>query len=384
MEPDRNAPAPVPEPAPVQPAVAPPPLQYDARPVGISRRQMNLFLLLLFVNTLIFAGLVFMPSASPWIKGMWESYQNERQRKKEEAALRAVVNTCMNYSAPADQLVYAESAADAAKLLADAGRAHTVKDLAGGTSGGSRGGGGGGLFGGGNAVQDQAIEQLTASGWHVPALRGWTESAEQLIRKTSKTWPNEVLREMSLGINRDRVQESVVFLHRLKTPAGRERLVWVFLNVEQDLHTRTDEPEEAVWEVVTTRRLGAWVFDPQNLENRTLTFMNFVEPAEHRARLSATKPTEEQKSKVRVELGRRWRMFAGQPDPQDPSHFTIRYQIDGKEGVIDGRLSDGDRLMFTPRVGRLTSWQSGSEYLWDLGPAPTTTPATRAAKSPAR
>jgi hypothetical protein len=43
------------------------------------------------------------------------------------------------------------------------------------------------------------------------------------------------------------------------------------------------------------------------------------------------------------------RMFAGQVDPDDASHFTIRYQMWGKEDVLDGRLDDSDRFTLTPR-----------------------------------
>jgi hypothetical protein len=42
-------------------------------------------------------------------------------------------------------------------------------------------------------------------------------------------------------------------------------------------------------------------------------------------------------------------MFSGQPDPNDPSHFTIRYQMWGKEDVLDGRLGDDDQVTLTPR-----------------------------------
>lgn len=42
------------------------------------------------------------------------------------------------------------------------------------------------------------------------------------------------------------------------------------------------------------------------------------------------------------------RVLAGQPDPRDPSHFTIRYDLNGQPGVIDGWLDAG-------RVVRLTA-----------------------------
>jgi hypothetical protein len=43
------------------------------------------------------------------------------------------------------------------------------------------------------------------------------------------------------------------------------------------------------------------------------------------------------------------RIFAGQPDPKDASHFTIRFQIGGQEDVIDGWLRDSDSLTLRPR-----------------------------------
>jgi hypothetical protein len=37
------------------------------------------------------------------------------------------------------------------------------------------------------------------------------------------------------------------------------------------------------------------------------------------------------------------RVYAGQPDPNDPAHFTIRYTSNGEAGTIDGRLdADGN------------------------------------------
>jgi hypothetical protein len=43
------------------------------------------------------------------------------------------------------------------------------------------------------------------------------------------------------------------------------------------------------------------------------------------------------------------RIFAGQPDPNDPAHFTIRYRMWGQEDVLDGRLLDNDRVTLTFR-----------------------------------
>lgn len=45
------------------------------------------------------------------------------------------------------------------------------------------------------------------------------------------------------------------------------------------------------------------------------------------------------------------RLYAGQPDPADASHFTIRYESKGSGGTIDGWLRDGDSVKLQVRDG---------------------------------
>jgi hypothetical protein len=42
-----------------------------------------------------------------------------------------------------------------------------------------------------------------------------------------------------------------------------------------------------------------------------------------------------------MQAGKRLRIYAGQPDPDDPAHFTVKYDLDGVEGILDGY--EGDR-----------------------------------------
>jgi hypothetical protein len=39
---------------------------------------------------------------------------------------------------------------------------------------------------------------------------------------------------------------------------------------------------------------------------------------------------------------KRLRVFAGQADPNDPTHFVIRFEEDGQPGIIDGYVCDGN------------------------------------------
>jgi hypothetical protein len=48
-----------------------------------------------------------------------------------------------------------------------------------------------------------------------------------------------------------------------------------------------------------------------------------------------------------------FRVFAGQPDGADASHFTIGYEINGKRGMIDGWLLPDDQIKLTPREGKV-------------------------------
>jgi hypothetical protein len=43
------------------------------------------------------------------------------------------------------------------------------------------------------------------------------------------------------------------------------------------------------------------------------------------------------------------RIFAGQPDPTDSRHFTIRYELDSKSNTIDGWLMPDDTVELQPR-----------------------------------
>jgi len=57
-----------------------------------------------------------------------------------------------------------------------------------------------------------------------------------------------------------------------------------------------------------------------------------------------------------VASGDEWRWFAGQPDPADPSHFTLGYEVNEVPGTIDGWLCDDETVLLRPRTGPV-EWQ---------------------------
>lgn len=104
-------------------------------------------------------------------------------------------------------------------------------------------------------------------------------------------------------------RDGTVFLHQRLSPAGHDRIVVV----------QAGEAGYLTWTVVT--------------------------PGTEKNSPSAYSPA------FGVGLQRRYnwplRIFAGQPDPVDPSHFTVDYSFHGQRGRIDGQLNDDDTISFS-------------------------------------
>jgi hypothetical protein len=337
-------------------------LEYDdARHTGISRRQMNVFLLLLFINTLLFAAFICLPNVSPLLKDLWSNWQNAREAKRVAQQLRTAIDACLTFTLPPDQVVYAEAPAEIGKLLAGAGRAHEVSDLPPQT-----GGGGGSLFGMRKRQSHEATDAeklLPQSGWREAVVLGRPEPMRRLDGRL-------------LDIPREYDVDSVVFFHQLKAPSGKSRLVWISVDADQSLKDGTGDEHAGILRYLETdRTLNAVVYNPDDLHAPTLTTIHFAEAPDARPRVVYFR-TDDGVLRVKPwEPRGLWRVLAGQPDPNDPTNVTIPYDIDGKPGVIDARLGDGDRLMFTPRAGHLVQWTGSNTYTWDLTTPSTTQPA---------
>ena len=64
------------------------------------------------------------------------------------------------------------------------------------------------------------------------------------------------------------------------------------------------------------------------------------------------------------------RIFAGQPDPDDPARFTIPYELRGHRGTITGVVHDIDVIELIPDIGT-----HDKKYLVESSWTPTLTPA---------
>jgi hypothetical protein len=117
---------------------------------------------------------------------------------------------------------------------------------------------------------------------------------------------------------------AILFMHELRDKGGHERLVIV---------------------ARTAANTGPLFYSPFNL------FKSIFKPATMHDDLwdvsRSSYPRRAYHGPVQFLPTEGLRFYAGQVDPADASHFTIRYELGGKAGLIDGRLNDaGDDVDF--------------------------------------
>ena len=335
----------------------------------MTKRQFNFLLLLVFLHLILFAAFVCLPAASPAVKKAWADWQAKRQTQKDAAIAQANLQKVLTFSMPDKTLVYAEAPEDTAKLLTSTARIRALSPV---------------------PPMDQRSAQLLevelvnivkSTQWQPPVML----TRPDVLTAWGPTLPARV---RGLGS----AEAPTLLLHRMKTPAGQERLVCVWLNVRQQAHVMAAEGDVQPIEIETLRDFRVQVLDHTSTIPAVSTVMTISDPPEARSRIlakllprasgtragAARSAAENRIVDVQLQWGRRWRVFPGKVDPGDPTRLTIPIEIDGKLLSIEGKLNDGDRLMLTPTTGKLLSWQTGTSYVWDLGLGPVERPATRA------
>jgi hypothetical protein len=193
--------------------------------------------------------------------------------------------------------------------------------------------------------------RATQSGYSMLTVRLWTASVSAAVRQPAElvvfapNLPPVVAARPSIGVGGRALPRSgavptggVLFLHELRNKSGHRRLVVV---------QRT--PTE----------VGPFAY-PFGLE------VALYEPATFRApaRYAGTSPPvtfiDHLSGIIPLIPIRPLRFYAGQVDPADAGHFTIRYELEGQAGVVDGRLNDtGDDL-----IVRIVSGPATRPSLW--------------------
>jgi hypothetical protein len=167
----------------------------------------------------------------------------------------------------------------------------------------------------------------------------------------------------------------VLFLHERTVPDGSKRLVIVQLDARQAFQRNAGGGPDRV---ITFRRLlvsSTKLVDPAE----GLVAATIEKGVELRLTPDETTVTRHPDGSYDVKRGAALTLFAGQPDPADPSHLTLDYEIDWKPGSIDIWVGDRD-IRVKPRQG-IPRFENGREA-WELGISPATVPVAGPASRP--
>jgi hypothetical protein len=302
----------------------------------ITRGQFRWLLALLTVHLLI----VIQTTYAPGLRIAVKEWRADRQQKAaREAAVKqalALEQQAMNWAEPAGKVVWEEDPDEAAKLMAGAGYRWICDD-----SNGSSG-----------------LRSLTLPKGAMlmpPPVYG------QAIR--IQDWA---------GPSFDWDSTAIAFLHGLRSPAGNERLVFVYvsggLSLEEPssgLFSNSNPPSTSEgWTLPLqkTQYIVAVPGVPGRGENPAKPPLRAVHPARRslghesdQGGLAAwvfTPGAGGAAGQIKLEQRNRLRVFAGQGDPADASRFTIVYDVDGTPGVLIGRLKDDDTIELRPSTGK--------------------------------
>ena len=352
-------------------------LAYDASPTtALARRGVRLLRALTFltlVNTVMLGGFVLGPHLSPFLKQQWQQWQAERAQRKQRLAEIAIQNQCLNYTAPADKVVYEEDPDEGAKLLAAESADYQP------------------------AVVGRPGFAVPA-GWRPPVRVKLPQPFQQFIftaggARAGGGGGSGFGGGFGGGPIRDGAG-ALLFLHGRTTPGGRRQLVAVRLLFAMRFQGGSRGSAEETFVQHKERKLVTTVYSlasapgdapPSELYAQSLSLL----PSDGKGHVAArlTREWVEGKAPAGVEqlsggyerltqtldYGNRLRFFPGQADAADPSHFTIPYRLDGRDGVIDGWLRD-DGVRLQPRAGKLTF--DDAEPAWDLSATTTSAPSS--------
>src|SRR5688572_1391261 len=323
-----------------------PALEY-AKHEGPSRRQFSLLILLVFLNTLMFAAFVCLPAVTPAAKQAWADYQQRKAQKQKEQQRQAVLAQVKTYMPPANQVVYEEDPAEIQKLFAASTDWTTGR------------------------VQNNSAPEYPSDPLE-PILR----SAPQPLSQLQAT-ANDMIGGAFAHVG-------IPFVHARQDPNGREHLVcvtiWPQVNVKFVRREESGDTYRYVYDLKRSLYFTAYAVPPDG-STRTRTIMFLDQSGDNDGRVMYTVGLKNFISGSQLSGGQPQtlhrsilRVLAGQPDASDPTHFSIPYILDGKPGVIDGFLRANGRVMLQPRDGQFTKWEDANTYRWELAAPPTTRP----------
>lgn len=283
-------------------------LRYESPQPGVSRRAFRWMMALTLINTVLIITFLVGPQIQTQAKTQWAKYQKWRADARAFKDAKGYEQLCRRHVMPANRIVYADDPAGIDAMKA-AGKTVPV--------GGSR-----------------AIKSVLPTNWPHPAS---LPDPDELAKLAALFQPSQ----------HDPSRGGLVFMHERRTPAGKARLVFVRVSVDTRPVSVADEGGNRRVAIGMTRSLQFGSLDrltrkadgKLSLPSVTTNIIQFEAMSADRSQLVAVA---NQPASVAAALTPRdpLRLFAGQPDPNDPSRFSIRYEVDGEAGVIACRLLD--------------------------------------------
>ena len=320
-------------------------LQYERGAAGtVSVRGFRLLVALTLVNTVLLGSMVLGPQLFPFARQQLQQWKDARAARRQLQSDLAARQKCQDHLEPASKVVYEEDPREALKLIKASPRDYERAQSQGGDS---------------------------PPGWQ-PAVRLATPDHYEQFRKAVYGRPSPMH------------YSALAFLHERTTPAGERFVVAVSLQSDVGFSRRpvfeagpSTKPIQLNFSQRKQRMLVAesWPLGNKNAppaearqKVRLLRVPLSLPDNEDRivARLKPDAPLE---SLPPPDPGNRLRLFAGQPDPADPSHFTIGYDLDGRPGVIDGWLRD-EGIELRPREGQSVYEDGGGAWRLPAAQAP--------------
>jgi hypothetical protein len=307
-------------------------LSYERPPPSpVPRWQFRLLFLLVLLNLAITIQLAYAPGIATTFKQWWA----ERQATRE---IQAMQRQAWAWTEPAGKVAWDENPETAEKLLAGPGY---------------------------KAVQ--ASHNLVVN---YPMFANWPRSAAA----NPPAVAGQLLRSFPVSRNRAIPDDfGFVFFARAEKSTAQERLVYVIVegqtgrsmmfpsgfhpapqqrSMPRDEFKATAVKDLSRVAVACTRAQG--VDHPRVLADDAAVLT--VRPGatdDWQTAVEWHPPSGAKPATVRLEPRDQFRIYAGQTDPADASHFTIDYEFDGAKGTIHGRLKDDGVVELKPESGTI-------------------------------
>jgi hypothetical protein len=179
-------------------------------------------------------------------------------------------------------------------------------------------------------------------------LAGGTDHYAAIDRSDVCYIPNEWLRIQHYRVPEKFVAYGLVFLHQRTRPSGGERLISIEIATPAR-HPSFPYATSTGSGIPAGQKVCFTCLEP-------LVFMtsggSHLMPIGRSDLTTMVLPAAEQLS-----------LFDGQPDPIDPSRFTIPYKLKGQAGTIEGRLKDDNTVILQVLDGPLVLFEKDFPYV---------------------